>query len=146
MPTVEITAPPLTPSARLRAAMRITRWLGDHGAIVSHVVVRFAAAEPMSYFAGGVPTTRYADDAEKPARTAAWASVVCHVHPARDRAYRAALAREIREALGVTEAGGHFVCRFSDTDPSDVVYLDGGDLTTARPAMAAAHQPQTGGR
>ena len=57
MPTVEVNSTPLTPSARLKAALRLTRWMAAHGSNAAHVVVSFRTDEPMTYFAGGMPQT-----------------------------------------------------------------------------------------
>lgn len=140
MPTIEVTSTPLTASARLRVALRLTRWLSDQGSAATHAVVTFRAAEPMSYFAGGVPLSAYEEGAEAAARQARWASVVCRIHPERDRAYMAALAREVRDALGLTGKSDHCVIRFEPTRPDRVLYAQAGDLTTDAPALAASSQ------
>lgn len=140
MPTIEVTSTPLTASARLRAALRLTRWLSDEGAVAAHAVVTFRAAEPMSYFAGGVPLSQYGQECQAEARRAHWASVVCRIHPERDRAYMAALAREVRDALGLTGQSDHCVIRFEPTRPDRVLYTEGGNLATDDPALAAYSQ------
>lgn len=129
MPTVEVNSTPLTPSARLKAALRLTRWMAAHGSNAAHVVVSFRTDEPMTYFAGGMPQTTYQDDASQ-GRHARWASVVCHVHPDRDHAYRAELAEEIREALGLDADTAHLMVRFEPTRPDRVFHLDSGAMTS----------------
>ncbi|MFI6807472.1 hypothetical protein ACIBO6_20990 [Streptomyces luteogriseus] len=132
MPTVDVTSTPLTPSARLRAALRLTRWMAAHGSNAAHVVVSFRTAEPMEYFAGGMPLTTYEHDTE-PGKHARWASVVCHVHPDRDHAYRAGLAEEIGQALGLGTDSAHLTVRFQPTQPDRVFYLDSGSMTSGDP-------------
>ncbi|MDO0929399.1 hypothetical protein QQY24_29795 [Streptomyces sp. TG1A-8] len=135
LPTVEVTSNPLTPSARLRAALRLTRWMTAHGSNAAHVVVSFHAAEPMAYFAGGMPLTTYEDGTGQD-RRARWASVVCHVHPDRDHDYRTELAHEIGEALGLDPDGAHLTVRFQPTQPDRVFYLEAGSMTSGGPAPA----------
>ncbi|WP_431776782.1 hypothetical protein [Streptomyces cucumeris] len=132
MPTVDVTSSPLTPSARLKATLRLTRWLAAHGSDAAHVVVSFRTAEPMAYFAGGVPLTKYEDGTDE-GRQARWASVVCHVHPDRDHTYRSELAGEIREALGLDAVSAHLMVRFEPTHPDRVFYLASGTLTSGDP-------------
>ncbi|MGW7074717.1 hypothetical protein [Streptomyces sp. NPDC054866] len=129
MPTIDVTSTPLTPSARLKAALRLTRWMAAHGSDAAHVVVTFRTAEPMTYFAGGVPLTPYGDGTDEDKR-ARWASVVCHIHPDRDPAYRAELAEEIREALGLDAGTAHLMVRLEPTQPDRVFYLDSGSMTS----------------
>ncbi|WP_338776432.1 hypothetical protein [Streptomyces sp. DG1A-41] len=132
MPTVDVTSTPLTPSARLRAALRLTRWMAAHGSNAAHVVVSFRTSEPMEYFAGGMPLTTYEHGTE-PGKHARWASVVCHVHPDRDHAYRAGLAEEIGQALGLGTDTAHLTVRFQPTQPDRVFYLDSGSMTSGDP-------------
>ncbi|MFD9903754.1 hypothetical protein [Streptomyces sp. NPDC059063] len=139
MPTVDVTSTPLTPSARLKAALRLTRWLATHGSNAAHVVVSFRTAEPMTYFAGGMPLTTYAEGAAEDKR-ARWASVVCHVHPDRDHAYRAELAEEIRAALGLDADATHLMVRFEATRPDRVAYLESGSMTSGGPPPAGRSQ------
>ena len=136
MPTVDVTSTPLTPSARLRAALRLTRWMAAHGSNAAHVVVSFRTAEPMEYFAGGMPLTTYEDDTGQD-RHARWASVVCHIHPDRDHAYRAELAEEIGQALGLDADTAHLTVRFQPTQPDRVFYLESGSMTSGDPLPAA---------
>ncbi|GGY11737.1 hypothetical protein [Streptomyces minutiscleroticus] len=142
MPTVEVTSDPLTPSARLRTALRLTRWLTARGSATAHVVVSFRAAEPMAYFAGGVPLTTWQDGTDDSSRPR-WASVVCRVHPDRDRAYRAALADEVRQALGLDRDDAHLTVRFEPTEPGRMYYLEAGSMTSAD-AVPAGRGPQKG--
>jgi hypothetical protein len=148
LPTIEVSSTPLTPSARLRAAVRLTRWLAAHGSRAAHVVVTFRTVEPMAYFCGGVPLTTYADgataDGTGESATVRWASVVCRVHPDRDHAYRAELAEEIREALGLDGDGAHLTVRFEPTQPERVFYLDSGSMTSGGPAAPAGRAQQKG--
>ncbi|MEU2711961.1 hypothetical protein [Streptomyces sp. NPDC007205] len=144
MPTVDVTSTPLTPSARLRAALRLTRWLAAHGSNAAHVVVSFRAAEPMAYFCGGMPLTTY-DDAGDADQQTRWASVVCHIHPDRDPTYRAELAREIREALALSPDSGHLMVRFEPTPPDRVFYLESGAMTSGDP-MPAGRDEEKGSR
>ncbi|MEU1941244.1 hypothetical protein ACFW95_34585 [Streptomyces sp. NPDC059474] len=139
MPTVDVTSTPLTPSARLKAALRLTRWLAVHGSNPAHVVVSFRTAEPMAYFAGGMPLTTYPDgnSEEKQAR---WASVVCHIHPDRDHAYRAELAGEVREALGLAPETAHLMVRFEPTQPDRVIHLESGSMTSGDPTPVGRAQ------
>ncbi|MEU7581650.1 hypothetical protein AB0B50_29080 [Streptomyces sp. NPDC041068] len=132
MPTVDVTSTPLTPSARLKAALRLTRWLAAHGSDPAHAVVSFRTAEPMTYFAGGMPLTKYEDGTGED-RHARWASVVCHIHPDRDHTYRAELAEEIRESLGLAADTAHLMVRFEATQPDRVLYLESGSMTNGRP-------------
>lgn len=134
MPAVDVTSTPLTPSARLRAALRLTRWMAAHGSDAAHVAVAFRTVEPMAYFCGGVPLTSYQDGADE-GPAARWASVVCHIHPGRDHAYRAELAEEIRQALGLEESA-HLTVRFEPTQPDRVFYLESGSMTSGGPAPA----------
>ncbi|MEU6970763.1 hypothetical protein AB0A71_24085 [Kitasatospora aureofaciens] len=136
MPTVHVTSTPLTPSARLKAALRLTRWLTAHGSNAAHVVVTFHITEPMAYFAGGMPQTSYGES-EGAAGHARWASVVCHVHPDRDHAYLTELAQEIRAALGLDADSAHCLVRFEPTQPDRVFYLESGSMTSAGPQPAA---------
>jgi hypothetical protein len=130
LPTLEVTSTPLTPSARLKAALRLTRWLSNHGADPVHAVVLFRTADPMTYFAGGVPLTRYQDDnAEAESRQARWAHVVCHAHPDRDHTYRSELAEQVRQTLGLAE--GHCLVRFESTEPERVFYPHDGSMTNS---------------
>lgn len=133
MPTIEVTSNPLTPSARLKAALRLTRWMAAHGSRAAHVVVSFRTAEPMAYFAGGMPLTAYEDGDGQESR-ASWASVVCHIHPDRDPAYCDELALEIAQALGVERTDGHLTVRFEPTRPDRVFYLHDGTITSGAPA------------
>lgn len=119
MPTIEITSDPLTPSRRLKIATKVTQWLVDQGANREHVVVRFIATEPMSYFAGGLPLTRYDEVGDTPYTTATWANVVCRVHPDRDTAFRSELMATLKSSLG---ADNHLVVRFCDTTPNEMRY------------------------
>ncbi|GAB1333078.1 hypothetical protein [Streptomyces sennicomposti] len=139
MPTVEVTSNPLTPSTRLRAALRLTRFMAARGSDPAHVVVCFRTAEPMAYFAGGMPLTTYEDDTG-PEQAARWASVVCHVHPDRDHDYRARLAEEIAQALGVDPDARHLTVHFRPTRPDHVFYLQEGSMTSAGPAPAGRDQ------
>ncbi|GAA1925713.1 hypothetical protein GCM10009837_58840 [Streptomyces durmitorensis] len=139
MPTVDVSSTPLTPSARLRAALRLTRWMAAHGSAAAHVVVSFRTAEPMAYFAGGMPLTAYGDGMDED-RRARWASVVCHVHPDRDHAYRAELAEEVREALGLDADTAHLTVRFEPTQPDRVFYLESGSMTSGGPPPAGRSQ------
>ncbi|ATL26060.1 hypothetical protein [Streptomyces formicae] len=142
MPTVEVTSTPLTPSTRLKAAIRLTRWLAAHGSDPAHAVVSFRAAEPMTYFAGGMPLTKFEDGTGED-RRARWASVVCHIHPERDHTYRAELAEEIKEALGLAADTAHLMVRFEATQPDRVLYLESGSMTNGRP-LPAGHSQETG--
>ncbi|WP_369363781.1 hypothetical protein AB5L52_11525 [Streptomyces sp. CG4] len=135
MPTIVVTSTPLTPSARLRAALRLTRWLAAHGSKAAHVVVSFRTAEPMAYFCGGVPLTSYADGTDEDG-SARWASVACHIHPDRDHTYRAELAEEVGQALGLDEKTAHLTVRFEPTQPDRVFYLESGSLTSGGPTAA----------
>lgn len=131
MPTVEVTSNPLTASTRLKAALRLTRWLAAHGSHASHVVVAFRAAEPMTYFAGGMPLDMYGDGGSgREDKRAQWASIVCHIHPERDHAYMTELAQEVKEALGLTEDSGHCLVRFEPTRPDLVFYLESESMTS----------------
>ena len=136
MPTVDVTSTPLTPSARLRAALRLTRWMAAHGSNAAHVVVSFRTAEPMEYFSGGMPLTTYEDDTGQD-RHARWASVVCHIHPDRDHSYRAELAEEIGQALGLDADTDHLTVRFQPTQPDRVFYRESGSMTSGDPLPAA---------
>jgi hypothetical protein len=126
MPTIEVTSPPLTASTRLRVATRLTDWLAAHGARADHVVVVYRPAEPMTYFAGGSPLSMYQEQDNQPkgAGRARWASVICHIHPNRDRAYQQALADEIRSALGLAEVPGHCLVRCQPFAPERTFYAD----------------------
>ncbi|WP_328315558.1 hypothetical protein [Streptomyces sp. NBC_00388] len=137
MPTVDVTSPALTPSARLKAALNLTRWLTNHGSDAAHVVVAFHTADPMAYFVRGVPLTTF-DDPGGDQRRAPWASVVCHVHPDRDAEYRAGLAEEIRRTLCPEAGTGHLMVRFEPTRPDHVLYRDGNTMTSGAPAPAGA--------
>ncbi|MFF7361715.1 hypothetical protein [Streptomyces sp. NPDC008125] len=138
MPTIEVTSTPLTASARLKSALRLTRWLAAHGSDAAHVVVVFRTAEPMTYFAGGMPLTRYGDETGAGEdRRAHWASVVCHVHPGRDHPYLSELAQEIRESLGLAERSPHCLVRFEPTHPDRVFYLESGSMTSSGPQQAS---------
>lgn len=137
MPTVQVMSSPLTASARLKAALRLTKWFCAHGSDPAHVVVLFQTAAPMTYFAGGVPLTRF-DDEDGEQRCAQWASVVCHVHHERDHAYRADLAEEVRASVGL--ADGHCLVRFEPTDPERVFYLHNGVMTDSAPPMVGTAQ------
>ncbi|WP_416963201.1 hypothetical protein [Streptomyces sp. Agncl-13] len=132
MPTVDVTSTPLTPSARLKVALRLTRWMAAHGSDAAHVVVSFRTAEPMAYFAGGMPLTTYKDDTSQDGH-AGWASVVCHVHPGRDHTYRAELAEEVRATLGLDADAAHLMVRFEPTRPDRVFYLESGSMTSGEP-------------
>ncbi|OLR92679.1 hypothetical protein BJP25_21885 [Actinokineospora bangkokensis] len=132
-----MTSPPLTPSARLRAAVRLTRWFAARGSDPAHVVVQFRPAEPMACFAGGVPLSRF-EDAAGEQRAAAWALAVCHVHRDRGPDYLAGLAEEVRAALGVVD--GHCVVRCEPTDPERVFSLQDGQMTDSSPALVGAAQ------
>ncbi|WP_329172916.1 MULTISPECIES: hypothetical protein [unclassified Streptomyces] len=144
MPTVDVTSSPLTPSARLGAALRLTRWLAAHGSDPAHVVVSFRTAEPMAYYSGGVPLTAYQDVAGEE-RRARWAYVVCHVHPDRDHRYLAGLAEEVRQTLGLDAETAHLMVRFEPTRPDQVFYLESGSMTNAG-ASPAGHAQQKGPR
>ncbi|GAA3168894.1 MULTISPECIES: hypothetical protein [Streptomyces] len=139
MPTIDVTSTPLTPSARLKAALRLTRWLAAHGSNAAHVVVSFRTAEPMAYFAGGMPLTTYEGDKGEN-RHAGWASVVCHTHPDRDQVYRTELAEEIRDALGLDADTAHLMVRFEPTQPDRVSYLESGSMTSGGPLVADRSQ------
>ncbi|MFE0683821.1 hypothetical protein ACFW17_23805 [Streptomyces sp. NPDC058961] len=141
MPTVEVTSNPLTPSTRLRAAMRLTRWMAAHGSKAAHVVVSFRTAEPMAYFAGGMPLTTY-EQGNDQSQKASWAHVVCHIHPDRDHAYRDELALEIAEALKVDLADAHLMVRFEPTRPDRVFYLHEGSITSGGPATAGRNREE----
>jgi len=140
LPTIEVTSTPLTASTRVRVAIRLTRWLSDRGSHTAHAVVVFRAAEPMTYFAGGVPLSRYGEGDEGEAKRARWSSVVCRVHPDRNHAYISELAHEVREALGLTGESDHCVIRFEPTRPDRVLYAGTGGPTIDSPALAAANQ------
>lgn len=135
MPTIEVTSSPLTPSARLKTALRLTKWLTAHGSDPTHVAVQFQTAEPMTYFAGGIPLSRF-DDEHAAQRHAEWASVICHVHYLRDHSYRRSLAEEVRASLGITD--GHCVVRFEPTEPDRVFFLDNQQMTVSSPALVGA--------
>ncbi|WP_405621701.1 hypothetical protein [Streptomyces sp. NBC_00076] len=135
MPTVDVTSTPMTPSARLKAALRLTRWMAAHGSAAAHVVVSFRTAEPMEYFAGGMPLTTYENDTGQD-KHARWASVVCHIHPDRDHAYRASMAEEIGQALGLDTDSAHLTVRFQPTQPDQVFYLESGSMTSGDPLPA----------
>lgn len=129
MPTLDVTSNPLTASTRLKVAGRMTRWFAAQGSEPSHVIVHFHTESPMSYFAGGAPLSRYSDEkSQSDARLASWASVACHIHVDRDHTYMSELAREIRDALGIPDAG-HCLVRFLPTLPSQVFYLNSGHMT-----------------
>jgi hypothetical protein len=130
LPTIDVTSAPLTPSTRLRAAIRLTRWLDERGSQAAHVVVVFRTADPMTYFVGGLPLSTYREgDSEQDSQGARWASVVCHIHPARDHAYMLDLAEEVREALGIAGDSGHCLVRFEPTRPDRVFYTKQGRIT-----------------
>ncbi|MGL6234650.1 MAG: hypothetical protein ACRC20_04840 [Segniliparus sp.] len=138
MPTVEVTSSPLTPSARLKAAVRLTRWLADNGSDPAHVVVMFKSTDPMAYFVGGAPLTSY-QDANAEAKQARWAYVVCHIHPGRGKAYCARLAEEAREALGMGGGAGNCLVRFEPTEPERVFYLQDGSMVNAGSVPAGSN-------
>lgn len=144
MPTIDVSSTPLTPSARLKAALRLTRWMAARGSQAAHVVITFRTPEPMAYFSGGVPLTSYGDGTAE-SGCARWASVVCHIHPDRDHVYRAELAEEIRRALGLEGEGAHLTIRFEPTQPDRVFYLDSGSMTSGGP-VPAGHGQQKGSR
>ncbi|WP_369174877.1 hypothetical protein AB5J49_46350 [Streptomyces sp. R28] len=139
MPTVDVTSTPLTPSARLKAALRLTRWMAAHGSNAAHVVVSFRTAEPMAYFAGSMPLTNYEDGTSED-KQARWASVVCHIHPDRDHTYRAELAEQVREALGLDTERAHLMVRFEPTQPDRVFYLESGSMTSGDPIPVGRDQ------
>ena len=144
MPTLRISAPTLPAGRRRAVAVRLTRWLRDHGVPPGHVVVHFDDLPPNSVFSGAVPVEALA----APAADLPCASVVCQVGPDRDEPFRSALAREIADSLGADDDTGFLSIEFRVTRPEHVhVWRQGGLCRADQPldAAAALSAPQRSG-
>ncbi|GLF97027.1 hypothetical protein [Streptomyces yaizuensis] len=127
MPTITINCPPLPAPRRRAAALRITRWLGDHGVRTAHAVVRFEETAENTVFSGGMPLEAL------PHRGTGLrhASVICCVGVDREEGFRAGLAHCVADALGVDDDTSFFYLEFRPTPRTDVVLGAGGRLRRA---------------
>ncbi|GAA3873287.1 hypothetical protein GCM10022243_43050 [Saccharothrix violaceirubra] len=126
MPTITITTTKLSTARRRAVAVRLTRWLSTHGSERGHVVVRFESTEEGTVYIGGMPVEALPyDDGLR------HAAVTCCVAPDRDEAYRAALAAEIGDALGLTAGTPFLYVEFRPTPLDQVHYGAAGKLRRA---------------
>lgn len=127
MPTIDITSPTLSLTARRRIAIRLTRWFRAHGGIAAHVLVRFHPSEPNEVFSGGVALSAVGDE-DGPVR---YALVCCCVAQDRDEAFRESLAYEIHQSLGCDSGTQLVYVRFDPIERTRVYFATGGSLVRA---------------
>ncbi|MFY1671568.1 hypothetical protein ACN27G_16575 [Plantactinospora sp. WMMB334] len=137
MPTITIRTVPCSPSRRRAVAVRLTRWLTDHGVPPAHVVVRFEEQPEQTTFTGGLPLEAL------PHRPGVLrhAAVTCCVGPDRDERFRAGLAAEIADALGAGPDTPFFYLEFRPTSPADVYLAKRGVLRRADGPEHAPAEP-----
>lgn len=135
MPTITISTSDLPAPRRRAIALRVTRWLAGHGVRPGHVVVRFEIADESRVLVGGWPV----DALPRPPEGLHHASVTCCVSPDRDDDFRAGLAEQIAESLGLTTATPFFYLEFRPTSPAYVHIAASGPLgRTDQPVESAA--------
>lgn len=127
MPTITIETTPLRPPERRFIAVRLTRWFADRGIEPSHVIVKFADADPSGITSGGMPVGQSAGDDSDP--RVAW--VTCCLAPERDERFRADLAEQITETLGRSRTLDLCYIEFRPTPPSLVYTSHHGRLRRA---------------
>lgn len=132
MPTITIETGPLRAARRRSIAVRLTRWLVQHGTAPERAIIRFTEADPSLVHSGGMPLDAVADAAAE----VPFAWVTCCVAPDRDEDFRTELAEQITAALGVCERTTLCYIEFRPTPPRLVRLVSDG--TTSR-----ADRPRT---
>ncbi|MBK0870246.1 hypothetical protein INP57_25885 [Saccharopolyspora sp. HNM0986] len=127
MPTIVINTPAMSAPRRREVSVRLTRWLYRRGSDRRHVVVRFEETDEGSVFVGGMPVEALPDSGE----ALHYASVLCCIAEGWDEQFRDELAREIAQALGMTESTALLYIEFRPTSRGDVRFGVAGQLRSA---------------